>query len=64
MATQAFIDLLTAYEARESVLDDLARQRDALIQEVLALKRELKKRDELLDELCNSFNELKGGIEK
>ena len=43
MATQAFIDLLTAYEARESVLDDLARQRDALIQEVLALKREPSK---------------------
>lgn len=47
--------LLTAYESRESTLEDMARQRDEFVAEIVELKRELRRRDEMLTELMDKL---------
>lgn len=52
--------LLQNYNLREEVLDDKQAEADRYRTELIAAKKELANREEMLDELCQSFNELKG----
>ena len=54
---------LSAWQSRELAIEDLVRQRDEFVAELISLKKELRKRDEKLGDLFAQLIGLREGHE-
>ena len=55
---------LQAWQSRESAIEDLVRQRDDFVAELISLKKELRNRDEKLVELFHQLSTLNEEVEE